>query len=131
MSALMHMMAESERRALGRRLERLKQEPLGVCLPRYLSTGAELSRSPALDRALQRFTALADRRRLLALFLLLRTTDRCACEIQAVTGLIHSAVSYHMGILLRAGLVERRRQGKWVRYRITREGERCLRRGTA
>ena len=129
MSTLLHMMVGGERRALSHRLERLTGEPAKVCLPRYLLTGSELARSPALEEAWQRFRALADRRRLLALFLLQRQADLCACEIQAVTGLTHPAVSYHMGILLNAGLVDSYRRGKWVRYRITREGERCLLRG--
>ena len=120
------MMVQGEQRALSHRLERLTGEPANVCLPRYLLTGSELSRDPTFEAALKRFNALADRRRLLALFLLLRKADLCACEVQAVTGLTHSAVSYHMGILRRAGLVESYRRGKWIRYRITRDGEQCL-----
>ena len=119
-------MVQGERRALSHRLERLTGEPARVCLPRYLLTGSTLSRHPAFETALKRFNALADRRRLLALSLLLRKADLCACEVQAVTGLTHSAVSYHMGILRRAGLVESYRRGKWIRYRITRDGEQCL-----
>lgn len=126
MSTLLDMMVQGERSALGHRLERLTGKPANVCLPSYLLAGSELSRSPALELALHRFRALADRGRLLALLLLHRKGDLCACEIQAVTGLTHSAVSYHMSILLRVGLVERYRRGKWVRYRITRDGERCL-----
>jgi ArsR family transcriptional regulator len=35
-----------------------------------------------------------------------------------------SALSYHMRILLEAGIVEGRQEGKWTHYRICEQGSR-------
>jgi len=62
-------------------------------------------------------SALADESRLRA-FLLLRDQELCVCQIIAVLGLSPSTVSRHMTLLYQAGLVERRKEGKWHYYRI-------------
>lgn len=41
----------------------------------------------------------------------------CACDIEAAVGLSQAAVSHHMGLLRRAGLVEADKRGRWVFYR--------------
>ncbi len=41
----------------------------------------------------------------------------CACDIERAVGLSQAAVSHHMGILSRAGLVEAEKRGRWVFYR--------------
>jgi ArsR family transcriptional regulator len=41
----------------------------------------------------------------------------CACDIEAAVGLSQAAVSHHMGLLRRAGLVEAEKRGRWVYYR--------------
>ncbi len=61
--------------------------------------------------------AMADESRLRAL-LLLRGGELCLCQIIEVLGLAPSTVSRHMAILHAAGLVERRKQGKWHYYRL-------------
>jgi arsenate reductase/ArsR family transcriptional regulator len=45
----------------------------------------------------------------------------CVCQVQAVLGLAPSTVSKHLTILKVAGLVEDRRDGKWIEYTLTRE----------
>ena len=45
----------------------------------------------------------------------------CVCQVQAVLGLAPSTVSKHLAILKNAGLVEDRRDGKWIEYRLTSE----------
>lgn len=42
----------------------------------------------------------------------------CVCQVQAVLGLAPSTVSKHLAILRTAGLVEDRRDGKWIRYAL-------------
>ncbi len=49
-----------------------------------------------------------------------------AVELGAETGLSGPTTTYHLGILLRAGLVERRRAGRSVRYGRTPVGEALL-----
>ncbi|HEX6988548.1 MAG TPA: metalloregulator ArsR/SmtB family transcription factor [Bacillota bacterium] len=44
----------------------------------------------------------------------------CVCELQAALGLQQSRVSYHLGLLREAGLVEEERRGRWSFYRLNR-----------
>lgn len=46
----------------------------------------------------------------------------CVCQVQAVLGLAPSTVSKHLTILKLAGLVEDRRDGKWIEYALIEEG---------
>ena len=41
----------------------------------------------------------------------------CACDIEVVVGLSQSAVSHHMDLLRRAGVVEADKRGRWIFYR--------------
>src|SRR5512141_2269999 len=43
----------------------------------------------------------------------------CVCQVQAVLGLAPSTVSKHLTILRTAGLVEDRRDGKWIEYALS------------
>lgn len=47
----------------------------------------------------------------------------CVCQVQIVLGLAPSTVSKHLSILKTAGLVEDRRDGKWIEYALV-SGER-------
>ena len=61
--------------------------------------------------------ALADANRLKAV-ICLGTGELCACQIVIMLGIKPSTVSTHMAILHRAGLVESRKVGLWVHYRL-------------
>lgn len=63
------------------------------------------------------FRAFADGTRLRILSLLLRG-ERCVCEIVAVLGVPQPTASRHLAYLRRAGLVEARRDGLWIHYRL-------------
>lgn len=41
----------------------------------------------------------------------------CACDIEGAVGLSQSAVSHHMDLLRRAGLVDADKRGRWIFYR--------------
>jgi ArsR family transcriptional regulator len=41
----------------------------------------------------------------------------CACDIEAAVGLSQAAVSHHMDLLRRSGLVEAEKRGRWMFYR--------------
>jgi len=45
----------------------------------------------------------------------------CVCQVQMVLGLAPSTVSKHLAILKVAGLVEDRRDGKWIEYALPRD----------
>lgn len=108
---------------LAERIERLTGEEAACCLPGYRKLAGEIARSPAFPATLRRAKALADEHRLLAAALLRRRGELCACEVQAATGLSHATVSHHMSVLVDAGLVTERREGKWMYYRLTGAGE--------
>jgi len=74
------------------------------------------------------FKALADPTRLKILELL-RSKGRscceliarderglCACDVESAVGLSQAAVSHHMALLRRAGLVTAEKRGRWVYY---------------
>lgn len=41
----------------------------------------------------------------------------CACDIEEAVALSQAAVSHHMGLLRRAGLVDAEKRGRWMYYR--------------
>jgi ArsR family transcriptional regulator, arsenate/arsenite/antimonite-responsive transcriptional repressor len=104
--------------ALVQRLERLCGEDPSACVPGYLDFAHEVLSSVDYSRSLKQMKALADENRLLAVALIKRRKELCACEIQAATGLTHATVSHHMSVLVDAGLVSARREGKWMFYRL-------------
>ena len=66
-------------------------------------------------------SALSDETRLRAVRLL-DGRELCLCQIIEVLGLSPSTVSKHMSILFQAGLVDRRKEGKWHYYRLAAVG---------
>ena len=61
--------------------------------------------------------ALADGTRV-RLLLALRGQELCACQITEVFGLAPSTMSKHLSILYQAGLVNPRKDGRWVYYSL-------------
>lgn len=53
---------------------------------------------------------------------LLEPAPLCVCQIQAVLGLAPSTVSKHLNTLKMAGLVEDRRDGRWIHYALATGG---------
>ncbi len=49
---------------------------------------------------------------------LLERGGLCVCQVQAVLGFAPSTVSKHLGVLETAGLVDNRRDGKWITYTL-------------
>jgi ArsR family transcriptional regulator len=48
----------------------------------------------------------------------LRDGELCVCQIIEMLGLAPSTVSEHMAVLQRAGLVEVRKEGRWMFYSL-------------
>jgi len=65
----------------------------------------------------QFFAALADENRLRLLYLM-RHGEICVCYLQGVLQTNQPKISRHLAYLKRAGLVEARRDGKWMHYRL-------------
>jgi len=84
----------------------------------YASTSDEVRLT--LRDVLRITKALSDENRLRAL-IAVKDGELCLCQIIQVLGLSPATVSKHMDILERAGLVQRRREGKWRFYRLANE----------
>lgn len=86
-----------------------------ICLGEYMRIKA----APAVD---QLFRAFSDRTRLRILSMLRHAKagqgELCVCEIVGVLGVPQPKVSRHLAYLRRAGLVEARREGLWMHYRL-------------
>lgn len=73
--------------------------------------------STRIDSLETLFKALADRTRLRILGLLL-DGEVCVCHIHESLGLPQPKTSRHLAYLRRTGLVEGRKDGLWVHYRL-------------
>ncbi len=61
--------------------------------------------------------AMSDPNRLRVLCVL-RGKELCACDIIEMLGLAQATVSRHMSLLVQAGLVIARKEGRWMHYRL-------------
>jgi ArsR family transcriptional regulator len=66
------------------------------------------------------FKALSDDTRL-RVIKLLQERELCVCELMQVLDMSQPRISRHMSVLKNAGLVEDRREGKWVYYSLRKE----------
>ncbi|MCC6991189.1 MAG: metalloregulator ArsR/SmtB family transcription factor [Acidobacteria bacterium] len=75
------------------------------------------------------YQALADATRLRILAILTQQTpdgpdgELCVCHIHDCLGVSQPTASRHLAYLRKAGLVEARRQGVWMHYRIVRPAD--------
>lgn len=75
----------------------------------------------AMERAVRRFKALGDPTRL-RIVQVLADGERCVCEIQRHVDVAANVLSHHLKVLRDAGLVLSRRRGRWIDYRLDRDG---------
>ena len=88
----------------------------------YISVKAYIygmSRTPKPFDLVQLFAALADPTRL-RLLNLMNGREVCVCYFVEVLKQGQPKISRHLAYLRRAGIVEARREGKWMHYRIER-----------
>lgn len=71
------------------------------------------------------FKSLSDENRL-AILELLKDGEKCAQEIIDIMDIAQPTLSHHMKILTDAGIVEYRKEGKWIYYSISENGKRNL-----
>lgn len=67
------------------------------------------------------FKALGDENRI-RILKLLGTEEKCACRLLEELNISQPTLSHHMKILCDSGLVNGRREGKWMHYSICSEG---------
>lgn len=71
----------------------------------------------AIDRQSRLFKALGDETRL-RILRLLEAREMCVCELMVALDLTQPTASHHLGLLETISLVKRRKEGKWVFYRV-------------
>ena len=71
------------------------------------------------------FKALGDETRL-RIFLLLVKDELCVCELVDILKMEQSRISHNLKILKNAGLINCKREGKWMIYYIKSEAEEYL-----
>jgi len=120
--------------ATAERLERLIADESGACCDgdvdarvaelETIRDRAPLDRTPT-DAAV--FDALSTETRLDLVRLLAAAEDElCVCELEPLVDVSDSAVSHALSTLTDAGLVARRKEGRWRYYRTTDRAEALL-----
>ncbi len=64
------------------------------------------------------YKALADETRVKMLALLLEEPELCVCHLERTLDITQSKASRHLRYLLNAGLLQDRREGVWMHYRL-------------
>lgn len=71
------------------------------------------------------FKALADENRL-AVLMLLQDGEKCACKLLETLNVSQPTLSHHMKLLCDAGIVDYRKEGKWMHYSISADSRERL-----
>jgi ArsR family transcriptional regulator, arsenate/arsenite/antimonite-responsive transcriptional repressor len=71
-----------------------------------------------VEKPLNIAKALADGNRMRVIGALIENDELCVCQITEMLRLAAATVSRHMSILQNARLVQSRKQGRWVYYRL-------------
>ena len=71
-----------------------------------------------LENRARLFKALGDEVRLKLLHLV-RDQEVCVCDLMQVMDMAQGTLSHHLNVLLQAGLVTARKQGRWNYYQAT------------
>jgi len=80
-----------------------------------LSSASDLEDVRPLTRV---FRALGDETRI-RIVALLTHGELCVCHLESALAISQPSCSRHLGVLKAAGIVDRRREGTWVYYRIS------------
>ncbi|MDZ7761607.1 MAG: metalloregulator ArsR/SmtB family transcription factor [Desulfovermiculus sp.] len=74
-----------------------------------------------MEKTLKQIKALADGNRLRVVMALSTHSELCVCQITELLQVSTPTVSRHMSILQNAGLVENRKDSRWVYYRLSED----------
>jgi ArsR family transcriptional regulator len=72
-----------------------------------------------MEKTIALARALGDGNRMRVVAALMRHDELCVCQITALLGLATPTVSRHMSVLNGVGLVQSRKDGRWVYYRLS------------
>ncbi len=75
-----------------------------------------------MDKLTSLFKALSDPNRLRIIAALMENSELCACQITELLHLSGATVSRHLSILTSAGLINSRKEGRWVYFSLKEKG---------
>ncbi|VGO17389.1 Arsenic resistance transcriptional regulator ArsR1 [Pontiella desulfatans] len=73
-----------------------------------------------METTLDILKAVSDKNRLRVVAALSRYDELCACQITELLEVSGATVSRHLGILQKAGLLDSRKDGRWVYFKLAR-----------
>lgn len=79
-----------------------------------------------MEKTLKQIKALADGNRLRVVTALSASDELCVCQITELLQVSTPTVSRHMNVLQNAGLVENRKDARWVYYRLSEKFPQAL-----
>lgn len=71
-----------------------------------------------MDKALEILKALSDMNRLRIASALSQYDELCACQITELLQVTGATASRHLSVLQHAGLLQSRKEGRWIYYRL-------------
>lgn len=71
-----------------------------------------------MNKPLEQLKALADHNRLRVVMALMNQEELCACHIVDLLQVAGATASRHMELLIRSGLIQSRKNGRWVHYKL-------------
>lgn len=72
-----------------------------------------------MNQSLLILKSLSDRNRLRVVAALMDHEELCACQLTELLQVTGATASRHMALLLNAGLVTSRKEGRWVHYKLS------------
>lgn len=93
-----------------------------ICIPIFRHMTNLRSMQSGIEAAARIGKAIDHPLRIRALAVL-REGELCVCELIELLGLAPSTISKHMSVIADAGLVDRRRDGRWTYYSIPKDPE--------
>ena len=78
-----------------------------------------------MKKVLTQFKALGDENRF-RIFMMLRVRKLCVCEMLEVLDIAGGTLSNHLKILQHAGLINQKKEGRWVVYFLTESIDKTL-----
>lgn len=75
-----------------------------------------------MDDTISKLKALADKNRLRVFCALSRHEELCACQITELLRVTGATASRHLSVLVAAGLLKSRKDGRWVLFSLDRSG---------
>ena len=107
-------------------LARMDATTAAVCCSPLLAAPIDAAGADELAKA---FKALADpvRLRLLSLIAAGANGCACSCDLEAPVGKSQPTVSHHLSLLEEAGLITKRKEGRWVMCSVVPERLAALR----